>query len=395
MLRSREISDLIEMDRQDVLSVSLDIDQTKPENQDAHPGYSIWLRNSLRDHLQVLRKEDRRTLEESSSRMLTFLETNRLKGRGLVIFAAPDLWRQYVLPFPVPNRMHYGRPDVMPLLWAIDEYEPYAILFVDREHARILTAYLGETTVVEEEGLDLDTSDWRFKAGRQPTFTKGAGIGASRGAQRDTFDARVDDHIRRFWQGVADATERWLNSLQIRRLIIGGPHEAATTVRELLPPRAREKLVGLVSVPGYAGEAEIQERTLPLALAEEHRRDAELVATVLEGATARTGAVVGRAATIDALLRGQALTVVAQRDLEGDAWRCTQCAHVSESALKACPVCGGDIEQIALVQLLPLLVRRGGATMEIVGTDAAEGLRPYGGIGAIFRYLTAPGAAQV
>ncbi|MGH2404591.1 MAG: VLRF1 family aeRF1-type release factor, partial [bacterium] len=293
MLRSHEISDLIEADRQDVLSVSLDIDQTKPENQNAHPAYSIWLRNSSREHLDGLTKADRRNVEDLSSRVLTFLETHRPKGRGLVIFAAPDLWRQYVLPFPVPNRVHYGRPDVMPLLWAIDEYEPYAVLFVDREHARILIAYLGETTVVEEEVLDLDTSDWRFKSGRQPTFAKRTGTGASRGAQRDTFESRVEDHIRRFWQGVADATVRWLDSLQIRRLIIGGPQEAATAVRDLLPPRAGEKLVALVPLPGYAAETEIQERTLPLALAEEHRRDAEVVAAVIEGATARTGVVVG------------------------------------------------------------------------------------------------------
>ncbi|MGH2405368.1 MAG: hypothetical protein ACRDGN_13055, partial [bacterium] len=95
-----------------------------------------------------------------------------------------------------------------------------------------------------------------------------------------------------------------------------------------------------------------------------------------------------------ALLRGQAMTVVAPRDLEGDVWRCTQCAHVSATARDACPVCGGDVEQIAFVQLLPLLARRGGATIEIVGKGAAERLQPLGGVGAILRYVTAPAAAQ-
>src|SRR3990172_2390343 len=86
-----------------------------------------------------------------------------------------------VLPVPLTNRAQYGRPDVVPVLWAVDEYEPYAILAVDREHARILIAYLGRTTTVDEETLELDTSDWRFKAGRQPSFTgRGGGGGSGR-----------------------------------------------------------------------------------------------------------------------------------------------------------------------------------------------------------------------
>ena len=56
---------------------------------------------------------------------------------------------------------------------------------MDREHARILIAYLGRTATVDEETLELDTSDWRFKAGRQPAFTARGGMGAGRGAQRD------------------------------------------------------------------------------------------------------------------------------------------------------------------------------------------------------------------
>lgn len=394
MLRSRDLSDLTETERQDVLSVSLDVDRTKPENQKSHPAYAIWLRNTVRELLDDLSKDARRAAEELSARVLGFVETNRPQGRGLVIFAAPDLWHQYFLPFPVPNRLRYGRPDVMPLLWAIDEYEPYAILVVDRRHAQVLIAYLGETTVVEEDMLDLDTSDWRFKAGRQPTFAKKAGTGASRGTQRDTFDARVEDHIRRFWQGVADAAAQWLDGLQIRRLIIGGTEVAATAVRDLLPERAREKLVDLVPLPAHAGRAEIQERTLPVALAEEHRRDAEMVTALLERAAARTGAVVGKAATVDALLQGQVVTLVAYRDLEGDIWQCTLCAYVSGRPLESCPTCEGPIEQVALAQLLPLLAHRGGATIELVGKDAAEQLRPHEGIGAILRYVSAATTAS-
>src|SRR3972149_1427877 len=76
------------------------------------------------------------------------VERSRPRGKGLALFAAPGLWREYVLPVPLTNRAQYGRPDVVPVLWAVDEYEPCASLAVDREHARILIAYLGRTTTV-------------------------------------------------------------------------------------------------------------------------------------------------------------------------------------------------------------------------------------------------------
>ncbi|MGQ0550885.1 MAG: VLRF1 family aeRF1-type release factor, partial [Armatimonadota bacterium] len=351
----RDLSDLVETDRRDILSIYLDVDPTKPENQSAHPAYAIWLRNALRDILNGQNKDERRTLGKTAEDVENFVASNKPAGRGLVLFAAPGLWRQHFLPVPVSNHVTYGRPDMMPLLWTIDEYEPYAILFVDSEHARILVAYLGRTAVVEEETLELDTSDWRFKAGRPPTFTKMAGVGATRGAQRDTFEARVEDHVRRFWQNAADATAKWLDELQIDRLIIGGPETAASAVQGMLPEHARDKVVGLVPVPAYSELSEIRERTLPVALEAEHRRDAELVAKVIDLAAAGSSGVVGKAATVDALLKGQVMTVVADRELAGTVWRCVQCQYVSTDPIDRCPTCGGAVEKFELSQLLPVL----------------------------------------
>jgi peptide subunit release factor 1 (eRF1) len=390
MLRPQDLADLVETDRRDVISISLDVDATKPENQSEPPAYLIWLRNALRATVDRLFEDKRRVADEPAMAVIRFVESMKPAGRGLAIFAGPDLWRQYVLPFPLPNRVAHGRPDLIPLLWAIDEYQPYAVLVVDREHARILVSTLGAARVVEEEVLQLDTSDWRFKAGRQPTFTKATGTGASRGTQRDTFDARVEDHVRRFWQSAAEAAGRWLDELQIHRLIIGGQEEAANTVREMLPEPARRKVVGIVPLPAHAEVSVIRERTLPIALEEERRRDIDLVAQVLEGAKARSGGVVGKAATVEALMEGQALRVVADRDLAGEVWQCTQCQFVSGRAVKECPACGGTVETLPLSQALPLLARRGGATIEFVGDEAAEGLRPHDGLGAILRYVTTP-----
>lgn len=374
------------------MSIYLDVDPTKPENQSAHPAYVIWLRNALRDILNGLSKEDRRALGTIPQDIENFVASTKPAGRGLVVFAAPGLWRPHFLPVPVSNHASYGRPNMMPLLWTIDEYEPYAILFIDNEHARILSAYLGRTAVVEEEALELDTSDWRFKSGRPPTFTKAAGTGASRGAQRDTFEARVEEHVRRFWRSAADATVKWLDELQIDRLIIGGPEVAANAVKDMLPEHVRSRVVGIVPIPAYSDVSDIRERTLPAALEAERRREDEVVAQLLDLAGAHSGGVVGKAATLNALQQGQAMTLVADRELTGTVWRCVDCNYVSPDATDRCPVCGGVVEEIELPQLLPLIAYRNGAAIELVGKEAAEKLRAHEGLGALLRYAPIPAA---
>lgn len=103
-----------------------------------------------------------------------------------------------------------------------------------------------------------------------------------RGAQREKFEARIQAHVRRFWVKAAEGVDAFLRENRIERLIIGGPEEATGTVRALRPEASRERVVAVVPLPARATLAEIQERTLPVALAEERRREAALVDAVLE-----------------------------------------------------------------------------------------------------------------
>src|SRR3972149_641862 len=50
-LRAVDLADLIEAERADVLSVSLDVDPSRPEHQGQNPAYRIWLRNALRPRM--------------------------------------------------------------------------------------------------------------------------------------------------------------------------------------------------------------------------------------------------------------------------------------------------------------------------------------------------------
>jgi hypothetical protein len=382
MPRSQDIAQLVEIDRLDVITVCLDTDPTKPENQRAEPAYRIWLRQSLGEALQSLPKDRRRAFEEIADRVLSHFRETRAQGRGVALYASHDLWKEYILPVPLASTVRVGRPDVWPLLWASHEYPRRVILTVHRDQARLFVAYLGDAVVVEEDVLDLDTHDWRFKTGRPPSFTKAFGGGAARGAQRDTFDARVDAHLRRFWAGVAHAAAAVVEEQGIDRLVIGGSEEAANATLDLLPEATRRRVAAVVPIPPQEDWAQIRDRVVSVARDADRRHEAELVRFLLDGEPGT--AVVGVAGTLAALNRRQVATVVADRDLEGQVWQCDQCGHAAVEQLATCPVCDGDVSTLSITQALPLLAHQSGARVELV--DGEGRLRPYGGVGALLRY---------
>lgn len=385
MIDANALESLMDDARRDVLSISLDVDPTKSEHQAPNPAYRIWLRQAMRQTLAGITGPARREALRMGRKVLAHVDAEVVRGRGLAIFAAPGLWREYALPFPLPNRVQFGRPDLISLLWAMSEYKAYAIVGVYLEHAQIAVVYLGRMTVVDAETLELNIRDWRFKSGRAATSRRLVGVGVGRGVQADTFDARVDAQRRRFWHGVAQALARVLVDRRIDRVIIGGPREAATIVRESLPEAVRARVIGIVPMPAYATLTEIQERSLPVALADHRRRESELVADLLARSAANGEAVVGRAVTITSLMRGEVKTVVVARDLDGDVWRCTQCETVSVTPIGTCPGCGGAVERAPLREMLPSLARRHGAELEVIGPVASANLTD--GVGAFLRYV--------
>src|SRR3972149_5714155 len=56
-LRAVDLADLIEAERADVLSASLDVDPSRPEHQGQNPAYRTWLRTAPRPTLAAVPKE--------------------------------------------------------------------------------------------------------------------------------------------------------------------------------------------------------------------------------------------------------------------------------------------------------------------------------------------------
>ncbi|MDR7481712.1 MAG: VLRF1 family aeRF1-type release factor [Armatimonadota bacterium] len=360
VMRPTDLDDLLAMDRDDVLSVALNTDPARPENQAAHPAYQIWLTNALRDLLAELPARRRRQARPTVERVTHYVATWKPAGRGIALFAARGLWRTLTLQVPLPHRVRYGQPDVTAVLEALDEHRPYAILAVDHRRARLALGYLGNATLLAEEKLDLHTEYWRRTTGRRPTAARRLGEGAGRGNQHDEFDARLEAHYRAFWEHVAHEAERAMAARGLDRLVIGGPAEAASAVARLLPPDRRRTVVATVPLPLYRGLPEMLRRTLQVAVEAERRRDRALVADALEAAGSQR-AVLGWPAVHEALRVGQVHALVVDRTV------------------------------LARHPELPRSARAAGARLELVDADAAAPLHAHGGIAALLRHPTSRG----
>ncbi|HLY23085.1 MAG TPA: VLRF1 family aeRF1-type release factor [bacterium] len=386
MLDTQRLNEIVKLDRDDVFSLSLNTDPSLVEHQRPKPAYRVWTHNAVQRLVRRLAPDVRRTAEPAAQRILAHLDAMPQEGRGLAIFAGPDLWQDYTLPFPLPNHLTYGAPDTIPLLWAMHEYAPYAVVLAFHDHARVLVAYLGQTTAIDEIDLELDTEKWRFKTGRMATSTRRSGVGVGRGIQSSAFEARVLAQYHRFWRNVAVAAARTLAARGIDRVIIGGDQEAAGAVSAALPRPLRETVIGTVAIRPHASLAEIQARTLPLALADRHARDRRLVRSVVQERRVGGTAIDGTAATLEALADGNLRTVVANRDMRATARACVSCGALGVKP-GPCAACSGDVRRLTLPQALPMLTRQHGAALELVSADAAAPLAD--GIGGLLRHPSA------
>ena len=109
-----------------------------------------------------------------------------------------------------------------------------------------------------------------------------------------------------------------------------------------------------------------------------------MLSDVMDRAAAASGGVLGRSATLEAMLRGEVMTIVAERDLDGSVWECTSCAYVAVGDGNACPSCGAQMRETSLRQVVPFLAHHHGAALEVIG-PAGRPLLPEG-LGGLLRY---------
>ncbi len=277
-----------------VLSLYLDVNPARPENG----GRAYALR--AKDALKALKVP-----EPVSSRVLEVLKNQVLEAKTAVFFAKEGLFETLLLQVDLPLvrgvktafldektgrylvdgvLAHYGEPFFLPLVYALDEYERYGVVYVDQEKWRVFEVFLGEIEEVQDAFLALDTEAWRRLSLDAPGRRFNLGSIARGGAAQDLFAKRLEAWEERFYKALAHELERLVETRGFTRLLFMGPEEHTRLFLGYLPKRLRERMVGLLpSLPHpKATPGEVLKRLEPELERVEREKEVELLRRIEE-----------------------------------------------------------------------------------------------------------------
>jgi peptide subunit release factor 1 (eRF1) len=349
-----------------LLSLYADVNPANPDN--AGRAWLVRVKNTLKD-LPLPRD-----LPES---VLEALELERPEARTCALFADKDLLRIYTLrvDLPVVDLAHgrinarWGEPYVFPLLYMIDEYERYGVVFVDRERWRFYDVFLDDIDERADAFLELH-SDQSRKLEKRPAarFVQGAVLRG--GAESDRFKRHVEALTHRFYKQAANLLEKLLEMAHTDWLLLMGPDEDTHYFEQSLPRALRMRVAGHERPPPnpQASAGEILEKVLPSITGNRLARELALLNDV------RENGMWGLWGSLQALQMGRFYLLVAPWSLDVKVLRCAQGLVVKDrSAAEAyCP--GQSVQEVALREVLPDLAVAHGARMELLQGQAEANL---------------------
>jgi peptide subunit release factor 1 (eRF1) len=276
---------------------------------------------------------------------------------------------------------HYGEPFLLPLVYALDEYERYGVVYVDQERWRVFEVFLGEIAEVKDAFLALDTEAWRRLSLDAPGRRFNLGGIARGGAGQDLFAKRLAAWEERFYKALAHELVRHVEERGFTRLLLMGPEEHTKLFLGYLPKRLKEKVVAeLPSLPHPgASPGEVLKRLEPVL--EEVERQAE-VRLLEELEEAYPKAAFGPE-VLARVQEGRVELWVLPWHLEKEVYACDG-LYLAEEA-QALAYCQNP-EKKPLAVVLPELAAGYAAQLEFVRGEAEKRLLERGGMAALLRW---------
>lgn len=299
MINLDDVKQLLAQGSSQTLSLYLDVDASKQENQAAQPAWRIFVKNALQEAESTARGTE--GWGQIRSRAEQFVESYAPEAKACAAFFTTDSQDIFELPVPVEARWSFGKPDIVPLLWAIDEYEQYLIVMVDKEKAELLTAYLGGATVESRLESDIDEYDFQEKTLMPATSAVAGGHMLTQGSNREAYERMINEHIARFHRDVVQQVEDFARKHPGIRVVIGGEEQSAHAVHKLLPQHFSGSLVGVLPLPLKLSDGEILQHLQAPAEEFERRQEMELLNQVIDFARSGGRGALGHKAVDEAL----------------------------------------------------------------------------------------------
>ena len=249
-------------------------------------------------------------------------------GRAVAMFFSGPGGLRTVVPLQFPMRSvarFEPRPVVSPLIKALDDHRRYCVVVFDKEHARIITIFLGH---MEEEMMLHSDVIGRSLAG-----------GWSQANYARHREHQVHDHARRTVEHLW-AMDR---SRPMHSLIISGPDEAVEVLQRMMPPGLASKVADRVHIEMFAVTPDIVKLVSSIDAAAREREDAALVDELVTEAKKGGRAALGWHDTLQAVGEGRVHKLVLPPRLTRPGVQCPEGHFLAVCELKFCPICGEQL----------------------------------------------------
>jgi peptide chain release factor subunit 1 len=365
MLTENELHELLNIQSpHPVLSVYLNIDPAEGNAE----FYKLQLRSMVKDlHL----KDDVFAVERYLDHEYDW------SGRSVAVFScAPEgFLKAFSLAVPVRSRVRVGnQPHVKPLADILDAYGGYGVVLVDKQGARLFYFHLGE--LIEQEGT-LGENVRRTKRGGSTFPGRRGGVGGTTNYNEEVTERNMKE--------AAEFASHFFADKDVRRVLIGGTDDNVALFRSMLPKSWQSLVVGSFPMRMTASKDEVMQRALQIGQEAERKREAQLVATVLNGAAKGRGGVISLDGTLNALHDGRVQTLLIRDGYRAPGYRCTGCGFLTANDLESCPFCSNSFESIQdAVEMAVHKVMKLGGEVEVLRDDKITD--KFGNIGALLRY---------
>lgn len=285
-------------------------------------------------------------------------------GRSVAMFFSGPGSLRTVLPlqFPIHSIARFEpRPVLSPLVAALDEYRRYCAVVFDKEHARIITVFLGG---VEEEIMLHSEALGRAAAG---------GWGQANYARHREF--HLHEHARRTVEHLW-AMDR---SRPMHTIIVSGPDEAVEALRRMMPPGMAAKVLDNVHIEMFAVTPDIVKLVSSVDAAARECEDTALVAALITEASKGGRAALGWHDTLQAISDGRVHRLVLPPRVTLPGVQCPEGHFLATCSLKFCPICGEQLWQTPdIAENAVRVAMRTDSIVHFLAPEAARALADVG-----------------
>lgn len=264
--------------------------------------------------------------------------------QGVMIFANYHLniFDTFVLAIPLENKVAVGpRPDLLPMAQVVEDFPRYAVLMANQQEASLMV--ISRASRIQQVSIEGTSYPPDQKQG---------------GWSQQRYQDRADERKSHFARAIAEQTRQALREADVGMLVVDAGEVMRTRLDDEFHEDLKDKIIGWVSTDRSAeNRSEIIEKTMPVIIQHERSREYETVQTLLNEVRSGGQGVLGAAETLEALERGQVMTLVMSSDFHEEGWADYEMNIYGIGPVPTEHPAGGNVEDLHGVDLAEEMVR--------------------------------------